>query len=49
MTQESSDYFVNSVVNYLQANLLFVECLKLATVPDRAAIENQILLPPTTL
>lgn len=32
---------------YLQANLLFVECLNLAYVPDRAAIENQILLPPT--
>ncbi len=31
---------------YLQANLLFVECLNLAYVPDRAAIENQILLPP---
>lgn len=31
---------------YLQANLLFVECLHLAYVPDRAAIENQILLPP---
>jgi hypothetical protein len=37
---------VELLEQYLQANLLFVECLKLAYVPDRAAIENQILLPP---
>lgn len=29
---------------YLAANLLLVKCLGLATVPDRAAIENQMLL-----
>ncbi|HUM70356.1 MAG TPA: hypothetical protein PLK31_16100, partial [Chloroflexota bacterium] len=39
---------VKLLEKYLQANLLFVECLNLAYVPDRAAIENQILLPPTT-
>lgn len=30
----------------LKANLLLIECLNLAYVPDRTAIENQILLPP---
>lgn len=34
------------LVKYFQANVLFVECLNLAYVPDRAAIESQILLPP---
>lgn len=41
-----SDGQVALLATYLQANLLFVECLPLAYVPDRAAIENQILLPP---
>ncbi len=41
-----SDEQVTLLEKYLQANLLFVECLNLAYVPDRAAIENQILLPP---
>lgn len=33
-------------VLYLGANQLLVECLKLAYVPDRTAIEDQLLLPP---
>lgn len=33
--------------NYLQCNLLFVECLGCAYVQDRAAVEDQILLPPS--
>lgn len=41
-----SEKQVELLEKYLQANLLFVECLHLAYVPDRAAIENQILLPP---
>ncbi|MBE7531609.1 MAG: NACHT domain-containing protein [Chloroflexi bacterium] len=41
-----SDDRLTLLAKYLQANLLFVECLHLAYVPDRAAIENQILLPP---
>ncbi len=31
---------------YLQANLMLVECLNLAYVSDREAIENKLLLPP---
>ena len=32
---------------YLEANWLLVRCLQVAYVPDRAAIENRILLPPS--
>lgn len=35
------------LTRYLEANLLLVRCLKVVTyLPDPAAIENQILLPP---
>ncbi len=37
---------VSLLKRYLEADRLFVECLNRANVPDRAAIENQILLPP---
>ena len=33
-------------VRYLAANKLLVDCLKIAYVPDREAIEDQLLLPP---
>lgn len=35
------------LVQYLKANLLLVNCMKIAYVPNRQAIEDQILLPPT--
>ncbi|MCB0000846.1 MAG: hypothetical protein KDE56_34015, partial [Anaerolineales bacterium] len=34
------------VVTYLRGNKLLLDCLDLATVRDRAAIEAQMLLPP---
>lgn len=34
-------------VRYLEATRLFVDCLRLATLPDRETFENQLLLPPT--
>jgi hypothetical protein len=33
---------------YLQVNLLLAKCLKVAYVPNRRAIENRILLPPSS-
>ena len=37
---------VDTFVAYFEANQLLVRCLQVAYVPDREAIENQILLPP---
>lgn len=37
---------VETLETYLRANLLMVECLKLAAVTDRKAIEDSVLLPP---
>jgi hypothetical protein len=34
--------------DYLRASTLLLDCLKLAYVSDRAAIENRLLLPPAT-
>jgi len=34
------------LADYLEANRLLVECLQVATLPDRAAVEAQLLLPP---
>ncbi len=41
-----SDAQVDTFVAYLEANRLLVRCLQVAYVPDREAVENQILLPP---
>jgi len=37
---------VETLETYLRANILMVDCLKLAAVSDRKAIENSVLLPP---
>ncbi len=37
---------VKTLETYLQANLFMLECLKLAAVSDRKAIEDSVLLPP---
>jgi len=37
---------IETLNKYLQANLLMLECLKLAAVSDRKAIEDSVLLPP---
>lgn len=34
------------LVQYLKSNLLLLECLAVASVPNRAAIEAKLLLPP---
>lgn len=36
----------SKLAEYLKATQLFVQCLKLAMVPDREAIEDTLLLPP---
>ena len=41
----SNEQFSAFIV-YLEVNYLLVRCLQVAYVPDREAIENQILLPP---
>jgi hypothetical protein len=43
---ELSQEQVALLTKYLQANLLLVECMSLAYLPDRAYYENQFLLPP---
>ena len=42
-----SEKQIQSWTQYLEANKLLLECLKLAYVPDRTAIEDQLLLPPS--
>jgi len=37
---------VDTLETYLRANLFMLECLKLAAVSDRKAIEDSVLLPP---
>ena len=37
---------IDTFAAYLEVNNLLVRCLQVAYVPDREAIENQILLPP---
>jgi hypothetical protein len=37
---------VDAINNYLYANTLLVECLKLAVVSDREGIKNRLLMPP---
>jgi len=37
---------IETLNKYLRANVLMVECLKLAAVSDRKAIEDSVLLPP---
>ena len=37
---------IKRLIDYFQANRLLVECLNLAYVSDRAAIEDSLLLPP---
>jgi hypothetical protein len=44
-TSLSEEQF-NTWVLYLKANRLLVDCLKIAYVRDREAIEDQLLLPP---
>ena len=53
VTEEDAQLFadisgaqVDIFVAYLEANRLLVRCVQVAYVPDREAIENQILLPP---
>jgi hypothetical protein len=38
----------DDITDYLEACLLLVECLNLASVSNRAGIEAQLLLPPET-
>jgi hypothetical protein len=38
---------VDRLYQYLKANWLLIECLNVADIVDREAIENQILLPPS--
>ncbi|MCO5193343.1 MAG: hypothetical protein M9930_08635 [Anaerolineae bacterium] len=35
------------MADYLNATNLLVDCLKLAVVSDRTAIEDRLLLPPS--
>ena len=44
---EFSEEQVDLFNNYLAGTQVLVECLRVATVQDRAAIEAQLLLPPT--
>ena len=37
---------INQMTRYFEANLLLAECLKLAYVSDRQAIEDSLLLLP---
>lgn len=41
-----SDTQIQRLVDYLEANQLLLECLNVAVVSDRAAIEARILQPP---
>jgi len=42
LTEEQGE----TLETYLQANLFMLECLKLAAVSNRKAIEDSVLLPP---
>jgi hypothetical protein len=37
---------IKQISRYFEANLLLLECLKLAYVSDRQAIEDSLMLPP---
>ena len=42
---ELSEEQADLLARYLEANRLLLECLAVASVPDREAIEAQMLLP----
>ena len=39
---------IQILADYLRGNLLLLQCLELSEVRDRAAIEDQMLLPPAS-
>lgn len=41
--------FINAYSRYLKATALFIDCLQLASLSDRAAVENRICLPPKSI
>lgn len=43
-----SEEQIDKLVQYFKANLLLIRCLGVANVPNRRAIEDQILLPPSS-
>lgn len=46
--KDLSEAQIEAWTNYLKANLLLVRCLQVAYLPNRQAIEDKILLPPTS-